>query len=169
MQMFDFRTYNCGGFALKKEKWVTPFSLNCFEEIEWNILKRTNYINDLLSMPMTHQDRLALIIRQDAGYLLQHYPELELIPLTDCKRDDRVIAYRIGMPRHIKKVNMSDCDFHFRVRIFGHWYEKCGEEAPRRCSDKVWTNWESDDMLGQNGDLTYDSEIFFFRYKELVK
>lgn len=167
--MFDFRTYNCGGFALKKEKWITPFSLNRFEETEWNICKRTDCINDLLSVPMMHQDRLALIVRQDVEYLLRNYPELELVSLLDCERNDRVIAYRIGMPRNINKATMADCDFHFRVRILGHWYEKCGEEAPRRCSDDVWTNWESDDVLGQDGDLSYDSEIFFFRYQELAK
>ena len=164
-----YAQYNCGGFALKKREWITPYDNTGDNDSSWDVVARTHFISNLIKENVGRERLLSLVLARDTNYLLTTYPELELVNLHDCKKNDRVIAYRLGFSKNQQYFNAVDCDFHFRVRIRGHWYEKYGQEAPRRCSEYVYETWESDDAWDDLCDLAYDSPIVFFRYKELAK
>ena len=87
--------------------------------------------------------------------------------LTFCKIDfhipanERIIAYRLQLG-DIWNCDV-DTDFHFRVRIGGFWFEKCGEGPIHLCSNQEVTEpWVTSPCL------IYDSDILYFRVKEKI-
>ena len=75
--------------------------------------------------------------------------------------EDRVVAYRLFLDEEALERGEIDDDYHFRVRINGFWFEKCGQDPIRYCGDKI------DEKPWQvTSYLIYDSDVCYFRFKE---
>ena len=102
-----------------------------------------------------------IVLRRDQEEILRVCSWIEPILPSEILPTDKVVAYRINIDFNDWDWPSSyiDEDFHFRVRIGGFWFEKCGEDKVQFCDDQnVFNQWRSTD------NLSYDSEILFFRF-----
>lgn len=162
MEINSAATYNCGGFALKRNEWVTPYDRFNSTKNGWTAWNRDKW---LMGYVYQHKDRRQVmreLITKDTNYLLTTYPELTQVKFDDCSISDRLIAYRVSLPEDLTHFNVNDVDFHFRVRIRGRWYEKPGADEVARCTDAVFAPWVSEE-----DELVYDSPIVFFKYAKI--
>jgi hypothetical protein len=148
---------NCGSFALDVSTWFTPYDNNddYLEE------DRTAIIRSLYQEGFSRKEIMEAIIQRDQEEILEACPWIEPILYDEISLEDRIVAYRIGI--QFDDWHEIDEDFHFRVRIGGFWFEKCGEDDIRLCADQNVTNvWYTDE------NLFYDSDIVYFRFKDKI-
>lgn len=169
----DEYLFNCGGFALGLIEWVTPY-VNCdkceykkenLPITDWDELcdncEESRYARlDFIEYCIDRYDldaSLQTIIESDAKMLMRKYNFLQRVDATVCEKYEKIIAYRIG----IKITEDSDeieQDFHFRVKVNGKWYEKCGAGAITE-ADIDNSNINQPWCVA---DFTYDSPIIYF-------
>ena len=165
--------YNCGGLALGLIEWVTPY-VNCDnckykkEDLlitDWDELcescEESRYARlDFIEYCIDKYDldtSLQIITESDAKMLMHKYDFLQRIDATDCDKYNKVIAYRIGI-KIFEDSDEIEQDFHFRVKINGKWYEKCGTSAIK----EIDTNDSDLNKPWYIADFIYDSPIIYF-------
>ena len=149
------RQYNCGSFALNTTDWYCPFN----EEEENN---RLSLIREMYDEGFSREAILESLLEIDQEFILDSCPWIEPIFLSEAKADDRLIAYRLFLDRDMLEAGEVDEDYHFRVRINGFWFEKCGEEEVRFCGTVADEQpWKTTSYL------VYDSDVKYFRFKKI--
>ena len=146
---------NCGSFALNVDDWVDPS-----EGYNSDYLPRWEMIEDLYynyKLPINLIKEI--LLHKDKEALLRLCPWIEEVGADDVDKSERLVAYRLMLKKDF--FDEIDEDFHFRVRIKGFWFEKCGQEEIRLCEQQdVTLPWMT------NEDLIYDSRIIYFRTKK---
>ena len=148
---------NCGSFALNVTSWFSPYD----NDDKYSEEDRTKIIRSLYEEGYSREDIMDIVLRRDQEEILRVCPWIEPVLPNEILPTDRVIAYRININFNDWDSYSSyiDEDFHFRVRIGGFWFEKCGEDKVQFCNDQNVSNqWYS------AANLSYDSEILFFRF-----
>lgn len=156
--------YNCGGFALSIYDWICPY-VRTDDSIQKYDLPDGTYTDEereaiminLINDNWTEADIEEEILRCDVNFLLDEYPFLAPVELSECDPTETVIAYRIFVRVDEEFGCIEDTDFHFKVRINGFWFEKMGSDPVRPCSldeDEPW--------LMSNTDTKYTSRIEYF-------
>lgn len=148
---------NCGSFALNVTTWFSPYG----NDDNYSEENRTNLILSLYYEGYSREEIMDIILRRDQEEILRYCPWVDAVLPEEIRPEDKVIAYRINIDFNDSDWVSSfiDEDFHFRVRIGGFWFEKCGEDKVQFCEDQNVTNtWYSTPRL------TYDSEILYFRF-----
>lgn len=147
--------YNCGGFALGVYSWVRPYLYDNDDEAniesEYTFSERECIIQSCYKHKMSTFEVEKEILKYDVQFLLKTYPFLYQTTLEQCKKKDVVIAYRLFINEDY------DDDFHFKVRINGKWFEKCGVDKIKPCKLNSQIPWKYN-----KGDLCYDSPIVYF-------
>lgn len=147
---------NCGSFALDIPE------LFCLYDEDYDEYELVCDYENFLWSGLSVDEAMDIALERDWDIVLSKCPWLASIELEDAADDDRVIAYRIGWivdEEHQYGPCIEDADFHFRVRLGGQWYEKCGSGPVHLCKDQdIFSPWT-------NGDLTYSSQIRFARFK----
>lgn len=143
---------NCGSFALDIPVWFLPYEDG--QESD----RRLAILNGWFAGD-SRKEIMERLLAADEKAILAACPWVERITLNEARPQDRVVAYRIGIDG-LEDGNVDE-DFHFRVRINGQWFEKCGEENVRPCPTKS-PNW-----AWRNGNFYYDSRIIYFRFRNL--
>ena len=133
----DRTNCNCGSFALNLTTWFTPYLDNELEEermpeCDYTEEARDCFIEDCLDEGLSEEEIIEELIEKDWEFILAVCPFLRPIKLKDARPGDRVIAYRLMLRTEEDSWGdryISDQDFHFRVRIDGYWFEKCGSNS----------------------------------------
>lgn len=148
---------NCGSFALNVTSWFSPYD----NDEEYTEIDRTQWMKDLCQAGKSKNEIEYLILERDAQEILKICPWIERVDYSEVTPDERLIAYRLKIEASDFLGTILDEDFHFRVRIGGFWFEKCGSYDVKLCDNQdIFADWES------TTDLIYDSSIAFFRYRE---
>lgn len=149
---------NCGSFALDVTDWFCPYDNGG----DYTLESRDELFIDLMNEGYSREDVMSQIMQYDVAEILRVCPWLEIISNPeDIADNERVIAYRLSLKKEDFDEGEIDEDFHFRVRIGGFWFEKCGMDAIRFCPNQ---NVEEAEWLSSD-NLVYDGEIIFFRVK----
>lgn len=152
---------NCGSFALNVTSWFSPYDNDDTngEADYYSQEDRAQYIIDLYFDGLSREKILDKILELDRKEILRVCPWLEPVSEFNLPKDEeRVIAYRLQLGDVWE--HEVDTDFHFRVRLGGFWFEKCGEGPIRFCENQEITDpWET------SPQLVYDSNILYFRMK----
>ena len=151
---------NCGSFALDITSWFSPYDNND------NYLEddRTELIRSMYYEGYSREDIMEVVLQKDQEEILLACPWIEPVLFHEILPTDKVVAYRINIDFNEWDCSASfiDEDFHFRVRIGGLWFEKCGEEDVQLCKEQDVTKiWRS------TPTILYDSNIVYFRFKEI--
>ena len=147
---------NCGSFALNVTSWVTPYDNDEYYTDEY----RLEFIDELLNEGYNRHEIMHELLDLDSQSLLSNFLWLEPISLEEALPTDRVVAYRIHLDEGSLIDGEIDDDFHFRVRINGFWFEKCG------CCGVQFCGTEADEKPWHTARyLNYDSEIRYFRFR----
>ena len=153
------RDCNCGSFALNVTSWFTPYAKE--DDEEYSDAERMSTILAMYEENCSLEEIYDAILAFDTEAILKSCPWLERVKLADTKEGDRVIAYRLFINWDDLEWGEVDDDFHFRVRLNGFWFEKCGEEPIRFCGTAA------DEELWEIATyLVYDSEVIYFRVKD---
>lgn len=149
---------NCGSFALNVTTWFSPYD----NDDRYLESERAETIKSLRVEGYSRDVIMDIILRQDQEEILRVCPWVEPVLPSEIRPTDKIVAYRINIDFFEDWLDGEvDEDFHFRVRIGGFWFEKCGEDKVQFCADQDVTHlWQS------TPNLTYDSEIIYFRYVE---
>ena len=108
----------------------------------------------------SREEVMSIVLPYDIEAILSACPWVQLADAS-APADKRLIAYRLCLNQEEFDDGEIDEDFHFRVRIDGLWYEKCGEGDIHLCRNQnIEDIWECDD------DLIYDSEIIYFCFRD---
>lgn len=149
---------NCGSFALDVTSWFSPYdnegSTYCYED-------RVDLIVDMWEEGYEKEDIYAILLEKDQEEILRVCPWIEPVLLSEAEPEERLIAYRLVLDLEESELFSSyvEEDFHFRVRIDGKWYEKCGEGPVVLCENQdVTQEWHC------CGGMDYDSDIIYFRF-----
>lgn len=149
---------NCGSFALNVTSWVAPYD----NDEKYTEAQRSLIIRELYEEGADKDTILRTIIELDQESILAACPWLEPVLPSEINNQDRVVAYRLSLDMDELENGFLDDDYHFRVRINGFWFEKCGQEEIRLCPDQDITH-----LWVMSKYLIYDSDICFFRFKNL--
>lgn len=174
----DYGEFNCGGFALSELTWIKPYYDYDDDGCEWDGGDECNgdcdtcchYIPDtdqFHNYDYTERKDTFMDAYEDEGYdiaanqvvdldveyLCHCYPFLNVVNLDDVNDSDKIIAYRVYFT--VDDDVVDDDDFHFRVRLSGQWYEKCGGTEIKVCefTEDPW----------KCGDIVYDSKIVYLK------
>lgn len=148
--------YNCGAFALNTPSWVKPYDLND----EYTEESRYNLIQEMMDDGFDRATIMETVLMADQEALLGACSWIEPVLKEEIRPEDRVIAYRLMLESNAFEAGEIDDDYHFRVRINGFWFEKCGQDPIRFCgifADEA--PWHVTPYL------VYDSEVIYFRFK----
>ena len=151
---------NCGSFALNLLKWYVPYG--SWTDDGYDMDEREDWMHEMWENDCPMEDIEEFVLERDWEHILKDCPWLVPIEsLDESAADDRIIAYRL----YVKdEGGLLDDDFHFRVRINGFWFDKCGTEKIRFLGTEADEEpWESEDS-----DLIYTSSIKYAKFKELV-
>jgi hypothetical protein len=148
---------NCGSFAMNMTSWFTPYDNNS----KYTEPIRSGIIRDMYEEGYSKEDIYEEILERDCKEILRTCPWIEQIELEEARWWDKLIAYRIWFDEDaLTMVDTVDDDFHFRIRICGLWFEKCGEDPIRFCGFRAAKKeWKTSEYL------IYDSRTIYFRYK----
>lgn len=149
---------NCGSFALGVNTWFQPYDNGG----EYTFGAREALMREMWEEGHTREYIMDTIIELDQEEILRQCPWVEPVLLQNTKPEDRIVAYRLSMDKDDFEMGEFDEDYHFRVRIDGAWFEKCGEDPIEfcgLCAEK--TPWRAGRFL------TYDGKIKYFRFKEI--
>ena len=147
---------NCGSFALDVTSWFTPYDNND----DYTNEMRNALIQEMYDEGYSKDDILDTVLELDKAEILEECPWLEVISLEEAEPQDRVIAYRLYIDSDSLDCGELDDDYHFRVRINGFWFEKCGQDPIRFCGAAA------DEEPWETRYLVYDSDIIYFRFKK---
>ena len=134
---------NCGSYALRLKEWYD----NEIDE-EWG--GASEWIEELADAEIPFSEIPDIIAKAYIDELLLDFPENELVLLNKITQNIlkdmtvELIAFRVYAP--IQEYLMNDCtcfDFHFRVWRDGHWMEKNGSQAVRKCNLTDWGKYNS--------------------------
>ena len=149
--------HNCGSFALDTPAWVMPYD----NDNEYTNEYRTSLILEMMDEGLDRETVMEVILLEDQISILGACHWIEPVLPEEIKPEDRVIAYRLFLDEESFERGVIDDDYHFRVRINGFWFEKCGQEEIRFCGTSAETEpWEVTSYL------RYDSDIIYFRFKK---
>ena len=152
---------NCGSFALDLTSWFSPYCESDDDDGCYTNEDRNEYIIDMYQEGYSREYIKDTILRRDGEEILRICPWLEQVNEFHLPANERIIAYRLQLG-DIWNCDV-DTDFHFRVRIGGFWFEKCGEGPIHLCSNQEVTEpWVTSPCL------IYDSDILYFRVKEKI-
>lgn len=160
---YSRRNCNCGSFALNVNSWFSPYeTIDECEEGKCTEEDRAQYIIDLYMEGNSRDTVMDIILEMDKKAILESCPWLEEVNEFELPEDkERVVAYRL-MIGDIWEHEV-ETDFHFRVRIGGFWFEKCGEGKIHFCNNQEVTEpWET------SPHLIYNSNILYFRFKDEI-
>ena len=153
----EHRDCNCGSFALNVTSWVTPYDNDDF----YTDSQRTSMIEEMYDEGFAIEDIAETVVELDVNAILRACPWLERVSLDETTSNDRVVAYRIYIDEDALLAGEIDDDYHFRVRINGFWFEKCGEEPIRFCG-----TFADEAPWHISPFLVYTSKVIYFRFKE---
>ena len=167
---------NCGAFALDLTSWFAPYihedyeNENKFEEEgdadRFTCYERDHRIAELIDEGYSAEEVADLAVEYDWEFILRTCPWLEPInSVEDADLDDRIIAYRLMCHYEEGWTTwdvVDDMDYHFRVRIDGVWYEKCGSGPIRKLG---YMYNEADWHCGYDDSLVYNGKIKYARFK----
>lgn len=148
---------NCGSFALNTSTWVAPYD----NDDDYTEEYRQSLMLEMSNENFDREAIMEVVMLMDQQAILRACPWIEPVLPHEIKPTDRVVAYRLFLDSDALEMGDIDDDFHFRVRINGFWFEKCGQDPIRFCGtfdDKA--PWHVTPYL------VYDSEICYFRFKE---
>ena len=149
---------NCGGFALNTPSWVCPYD----NDAEYTDESRTQMIRDMYEEGFSKEAIMEAIITLDQESLLRSCSWIEPVLPEEISPNDRIVAYRLFLDETALEFGIVEEDYHFRVRINGFWFEKCGHDPIRFCGTKLEEGpWITTPFL------IYDSDICYFRFKEI--
>ena len=150
------RKCNCGSFALNVTSWFPP----CDNNSDYTHKVRETMMQEMYDEGYSREEIMEAVLQRDQEEILNTCPWIEPVLPEEIKPEDKVIAYRIGVAfAPCWSSEFFDEDYHFRIRIGGFWFEKCGEEDVQLCADQNVTH-----IWNTLPDLVYDSEIVYFRY-----
>lgn len=156
--------YNCGGFALSIYDWICPYICTDHSTRKYDLPDdaytddaRETMMIELINDGFEESDIEEEILQYDVEFLLNKYPFLKTVELSDCKPNETLIAYRIFIRIDEELGLVEDTDFHFKVRIHGFWFEKMGTDPIRLCELDEHEPWR----MG-NTDTMYTSRIVYF-------
>lgn len=153
------RSYNCGSFALNAASWFAPYD----NGNDYTEATREQLFRDLLDEGYEREDVMDFVLRRDQEEILRACPWLEPVLPDEVSKEERLIAYRISFSYGDFFEGFIDEDFHFRVRIGGFWFEKCGVDPIKFCDNQnIQENWVTTPWL------IYDSEIVYFRIRQEI-
>ena len=153
--------HNSGAFALNIDGWVTPYCpIDDEDDDEDSGYLRSSVIEEMYEDGLSIDEITDALLALDSEMLLAACPWIERINLEDARPDDRVIAYRVFVDEDALEEGEVDDDFHFRVRINGFWFEKCGQDPIRFCG-----TFADEAPWYVTPYLIYDSEVIYFRFK----
>ena len=147
---------NCGAFALDTPTWVSPYDL----DEQYTEQARQDLIQEMMDEGFDRETIMETILLADQEALLSACHWIEPVLKEEIQPQDRVIAYRLMLESDAFHEGEIDDDYHFRVRINGFWFEKCGQDPIRfcgTCADE--SPWQVTPYL------VYDSEVIYFRFK----
>ena len=147
---------NCGSFALNTTTWFSPYGIGDYTDE-----KRTSIIEEMMWEGYSREDIMDIILDMDVEAILEGCPWLESITLDEATAADRVVSYRLSFDEDAFECGEIDEDFHFRVRINGFWFEKCGSEPIRFCGI-----YKEEEIWKSSYSLVYDSDVRYFRFKQ---
>jgi hypothetical protein len=148
---------NCGSFALDTPSWVAPYD----NDDEYTNEIRTSLIREMMDEGLDRETIMETILFEDQASILRACHWIEPILPEEIQPEDRVVAYRLFFDEESFERGEIDDDYHFRVRINGFWFEKCGQEEIRFCGRSAETEpWKTSPYL------IYDSDIVYFRFKK---
>ena len=148
---------NCGSFALDTQTWVTPYDNDEYYTEEY----RLSLMREMVDEGIDRQTILRVILDMDQEALLYACSWIEPVLPNEIVPEDRVVAYRLCLDEDLLERGIIDDDYHFRVRIDGVWFEKCGEEEIRFCGTEI-----DEEPWLTAPHLLYDSDIIYFRFKK---
>lgn len=161
---------NCGSFALGLTTWFVPYIDEADEDefderdaFSYTEIERTERLIEALEEGVAIDELLEATIDKDWDFILSACPWLKPIKYEDIEKtapNEQIIAYRLYIdPEQECSTWMivDDMDFHFRVRIDGEWYEKCGGGPVCRLGTDIdiLEPWEGP------GNIVYDGPIRF--------
>lgn len=148
---------NCGTLALDATTWVSPYD----NDDDYTDDYRCMLMEDMYDEGFSKETIMETILMLDQQSLLRACPWIEPVLKSEIKPEDRIVAYRLFIDEDSLENGEVDDDYHFRVRINGFWFEKCGGGPVRFCGTKFDEEpWEVSSYL------IYDSDICYFRFKE---
>ena len=148
--------YNCGSFALDTPSWVTPYDID-----EYTEEARQNLMQEMADEGFSREEIMETVLAADQETILRACHWIEPVLKDEIRPEDRVVAYRLFLDEEALERGEIDDDYHFRVRINGFWFEKCGQDPIRYCGDKIDEKpWQVTPYL------IYDSDVCYFRFKE---
>ena len=149
---------NCGAFALDTPSWVCPYD----NDDKYTDESRTEMIRNMYEEGHSKEAIMEVVMAMDQESLLHACSWIEPVLVNEIQPTDRVVAYRLFIDEDALEAGEVDEDYHFRVRINGFWFEKCGQDPIRFCGteldEKPWAT---------TPHLVYDSDICYFRFKEI--
>ncbi len=158
---------NCGSFALGVDSWFLPLSGGeCYED-------REELIRELYCEGYSRDDILGILLEKDEECILALCPWIEPIAKEDIKPEDTIVVYRLALEldEQYNEIDDEDYldyideDFHFRIRLEGIWYDKCGITEIEICDEQ---DEDLEDPWHTRYGVIYDSEIRYFRHKEKI-
>ena len=148
--------YNCGAFALDTPSWVAPYDTND----DYTEESRSDLIQEMMDEGFDRETIMETILLADQESLLRACHWIEPVLKDEIRPEDRVIAYRLMLESNAFYAGEIDDDYHFRVRINGFWFEKCGQDPIRFCG-----TFADEAPWYVTPYLVYDSEVIYFRFK----
>ena len=148
--------YNCGAFALNTPSWVAPFD----NDDHYTEEARQNLIKEMMDEGFDRKTIMETVMIMDQESLLAACPWIEPVLPEEIRPEDRIVAYRLCLDEDAFEAGEIDDDYHFRVRINGFWFEKCGRDPIRFCGLKA-----DEEPWRTTPYLLYDSEVKYFRFK----
>lgn len=149
--------YNCGAFALDTPSWVAPYG----NDDQYTEEARQNLIQEMMDEGFDRETIMETLLISDQESLLKACPWIEPVLVNEIRPDDKIVAYRLLLDSDAFEAGEIDDDYHFRVRINGFWFEKCGQDPIRFCGVTTdETPWRTTPYL------IYDSDVIYFRYKK---
>ena len=153
---------NCGSFALNVTSWFVPYEVDeDDDEDPFFANDRSVRIEELYNEGFDREQIMSILLEEDASFILSHCLWVEEVKLEDTLPTDRVVSYRVCLDKDGFVDGDLDDDYHFRVRINGFWFEKCGATEIRFCGTEAEEEpWET------TPSLVYDSDIKYFRFRQ---
>lgn len=117
-------------------------------------------IKEMYEEGFSRESIMEAILELDQESILAECEWLEPILLSEAAPTDRLVAYRLFLDENSLEDDEINDDYHFRVRINGFWFEKCGEGPIQFLGTEVdELPWKTTEYL------VYDSDIKYFRFK----
>lgn len=119
-------------------------------------------IRDMYEEGFSKEAIMEAIMVLDQESLLRSCSWIEPVLPEEISPNDRIVAYRLFLDETALEFGIVEEDYHFRVRINGFWFEKCGHDPIRFCGTELEEGpWITTPFL------IYDSDVCYFRFKEI--